>query len=100
MERLGIRAQLLSLSSPGVSFLTGQQAQDLARSVNEFAASTIRDNSPRFGAFATLPLPDVDTALEELTYALDSLKLDGVGLLSNYGGLYLGGPEFDHFSTS
>ena len=94
MERLGARAQLLSLSSPGVSFLKGRRAQELARSVNEFAASTVRDYSPRFGAFATLPLPDVDAALEELTYALDTLKLDGVALLSNYDGIYLGDPEF------
>ncbi len=95
MDQLGISAQLLSLSTPGVSFLKGQQARDMARSINEFAASTIHDYSPRFGAFATLPLPDVDGSLEALSYALDTLKLDGVACLSNYAGLYVGQPEFD-----
>ena len=95
MDELGVKAQLLSLSAPGVSFVKGQKARDLARAVNEFAAATIRDQAPRFGAFATLPLPDVDAALEEVSYALDTLHLDGVGLLSNYDGLYLGQPEFD-----
>jgi hypothetical protein len=33
----------------------------------------------RFGGFAALPLPDVDGAIDELAYALDVLKLDGVG---------------------
>ena len=39
------------------------------------------------GGFAALPLPDIDGALEELTYALDELKLDGVVLFSNARGL-------------
>ncbi len=95
MDQLGIKAQILSLTAPAVSFVKGQEAKDLARAVNEFAASTIRDHSPRFGAFATLPLPDVQGSLEELSYALDTLRLDGVGLLSNYNGLYLGQREFD-----
>jgi predicted TIM-barrel fold metal-dependent hydrolase len=95
MDSFGIAAQILSLSAPGTTFLSGQPARDLARALNEFAASTIRDHAPRFGAFATLPLPDVDGALAELDYALDSLQLDGVGILTNYSGLYLGQPEFD-----
>ena len=95
MDTLGVDAQLLSLSSPGLSFLMGQEACDLARAINEDAVSIIAANTPRFGAFATLPLPDVEGSLAELSYALDTLELDGVGLLSNYDGLYLGAPEFD-----
>lgn len=37
-----------------------------------------------------LPLSDVDAALEEIAYALDTLCPDGVGLY----GVYLGDPEF------
>ena len=49
----------------------------------------------RFGSFATLPLPEVEGALGEAAYALDTLKADGVALLSNYGDLFLGDPVFE-----
>ena len=44
----------------------------------------------RFGNFATVPLPDVGGAVIETEYALDSLGAEGVVLLSNYGGTYVG----------
>jgi predicted TIM-barrel fold metal-dependent hydrolase len=40
-------------------------------------------------------LPDVEASLTELAYAYDTLGMDGVGLLSNYHGLYLGDPKLD-----
>jgi len=56
---------------------------DLASRCNEFSAQLIHDHPQRFGALAILPLPDVDAALRELEYTLDTLKLDGVVLLSS-----------------
>ena len=50
----------------------------------------ISDYHGRFGAFASLPLPDVPGALRELEYALDTLQLDSVILLSNVDGHYAG----------
>ncbi|OLT10852.1 hypothetical protein BJF78_28355 [Pseudonocardia sp. CNS-139] len=38
-------------------------ARELARRTNEICAAVIADHPGRFGAFATLPLPDVDAAL-------------------------------------
>ena len=49
----------------------------------------------RFGAFAALPMPDVDGALTEATYALDTLSVDGVLMLSNVAGHYVGDAEND-----
>jgi hypothetical protein len=40
-------------------------------------------------------LPDLEGSREELTYALDSLGLDGVILFSNVGGTHVGDPELD-----
>jgi hypothetical protein len=73
MDRFHIEAAILSVSSPGVHFGDNAAARALARSVNEEGARAVSDHPGRFGLFASLPLPDVDGALEELAYALDVL---------------------------
>lgn len=95
MDRVGIATAMLSVSSPGVNFGDHASARRLARSVNEFARRTADDHPGRFGLFASLPLPDVDGALGEIGYAFDVLKADGVVMLTNAGGIYLGDARFD-----
>jgi predicted TIM-barrel fold metal-dependent hydrolase len=88
MDEFGIAAALTSLT-PRV-FLGNTDRRAVARACNEFQAGLVRDHPTRFGAFALLPLPDVDGALAEVAYALDELGLDGIGLYSNFEGRYLG----------
>lgn len=95
MDRQGIATAMVSISEPGVYFRSVALARDLARQINEFSARLVADHPQRFGAFAVLPLPDVEAALRELAYALDTLKLDGIGLLTNYRGTYLGDAALD-----
>lgn len=95
MDRQGIATAVTSISAPGVSVGDASLARDLARQCNEFAAELIRAHPGRFGGFAILPLPDVPAALEELNYALDVLHLDGVVLMTNVDGHYLGDPVFE-----
>jgi predicted TIM-barrel fold metal-dependent hydrolase len=95
MDRNGIATAITSISSPGVYFGDSEFSKDLSKRCNEFSANLIRDNKMRFGGFAVLPLPDVKAAVKELEYALDVLKLDGVVLLSNVDGHYLGTSKFD-----
>lgn len=95
MDDAGIDVAVLSISTPGVHVGDDARARTLARRCNEFAAQLVQSRPDRFGAFAALPLPDVDGALAELSYALDVLKLDGVLLFSNVQGIYLGDPSLE-----
>ncbi|MCX7311887.1 MAG: amidohydrolase family protein [Hyphomicrobiales bacterium] len=94
MDRAGIDVSITSISTPGVWFGDVALAKRLARDSNEFAAGMERDYPGRFGFFATLPMPDIDAALEEISYAFDTLRADGVGLMSNYGRVWPGDPKF------
>jgi 6-methylsalicylate decarboxylase len=95
MARHDIDAAVLSLAPPGVFFGDQGLADELARLVNERTAEFVAAAPERFAGLAVLPLPDVDAALAELRHALDVLRLDGVALLSNVGGAYLGDPAWD-----
>jgi 6-methylsalicylate decarboxylase len=90
LDDANIDIAISSISTPGVHTGDSSAARNLARRCNEMSAELVRDHPGRFGGFACLPLPDVDNSLEELTYALDILKLDGVILFSNALGMYLG----------
>jgi aminocarboxymuconate-semialdehyde decarboxylase len=92
LDDAGIDVAITSISTPGVHTGDDAAARALARRCNELAAEMIRDEPDRFGGFACLPLPDLDGALAELSYALDDLHLDGVVLFSNARGVYLGDP--------
>ena len=94
MDKWRIRTAVTSLT-PRVLLKNLHRLREIARTCNEFQARSVREHPSRFGSFALLPLPDVDAALEEITYALDILHLDGVGLFSSVNSRYLGDPLFD-----
>ncbi|MFF0157140.1 amidohydrolase family protein [Streptomyces sp. NPDC005263] len=95
MDRNGIEKAMLSMSSPGVHFGDDKAARLLARRVNEYTAELARDHLGRFGTFGSLPLPDVDGALEEIAFSFDELGADGVALLTHTHGVYLGDQRLD-----
>jgi predicted TIM-barrel fold metal-dependent hydrolase len=99
LDEAGIDVAVPSISTPGVHFGEDAAARTLARRVNEYLADIKRDRPDRFGGFAALPLPDVDGSLEQLAYAFDVLDLDGVSLMTNAGGSYLGDKRFDPIFT-
>lgn len=94
MDARDIATGILSVSTPGVYLGDAAEAAKMARHVNEYCADLVRDEPERFGFFATLTLPDVDGAIAEAEYALDTLHTDGIVLLANNDGRYLGDPGF------
>ena len=96
MDKNGVSTAILSLwSIPGVWM--GANVEGMrrwARHVNDYAAEMQRDYPSRFGLFAALPMPDVEGSLAEIEYALDVLKADGVGLMTNFGDKWPGDPAY------
>ncbi len=95
MDRLGIAAALLSVSTPGVHLDGGPPPRDLARSVNEAGRRAVLDHPGRFGLLGSLPLDDVDDAIAEIRHCVDELRVDGFVLLTNVDGTYLGDPRWE-----
>lgn len=94
MDAARVERAILSVSAPGVHFGDDAQARTVARDCNDYASALGARHKGRFDFFAALPMPDVDGAIREAERALALPGARGVGLLSNYGGRYLGNPHF------
>jgi 6-methylsalicylate decarboxylase len=91
MAELGVATAILSVSTPGTTFLhDAADAAALARDLNDYGAHLIASQPERFGLFATIPMPHINEAVAETVRALDELRADGVVLLANNDGIYLG----------
>jgi predicted TIM-barrel fold metal-dependent hydrolase len=95
MDRYEIDAAVISTGPPGAFLGDPVRAREIARTANEAIAAIVRDDPKRFAGLGLLPLPDVEAAVDELGVALDDLGLDGVMLLSNVAGQYLGDPGWE-----
>ena len=112
MDEAGVETSVLTLAAPQPT------SADVVRQTNEAAARIKKEYPGRFKFCAALPLPDVNAAIREAIYALDTLKADGIKLATNVrnseshqaclngrvvtdedevnvGGQYLGTPELD-----
>lgn len=91
MSELAVGTAILSVSAPGTTFLPNPaDAAGLARDLNEHLAAVVAAQPDRFGFFATVPMPHVTESADEAVRALDELHADGVILLANASGVYLG----------
>ncbi|MGW4392983.1 amidohydrolase family protein [Streptomyces sp. NPDC004685] len=94
MDRAGVDLQVLSLAPQCPHLRTEADAVALACEVNDSYAELVRRFPERFRAFAAVPLPHVDAALQELTRALDELGAVGVGVTTTVLGRTLADPLF------
>ncbi len=101
MSEAGIERTILTLPAPHPYFGDQTECNAACRRFNEeLAALCLTSNSDsgltsNFSFAATLPLPDVDAAIAEARYALDTLGAVGVKLATNVYGQYLGDSVLD-----
>jgi predicted TIM-barrel fold metal-dependent hydrolase len=97
MDKVGISKAVLSIPASGLGIKNNGFFRDLTRSTNTYLAEIVQKHPSRFVALTSMPLPNIDAAFAELEFAMDELHLDGVVLLSNADGMYLGDPELEEF---
>ena len=92
MERLEVDYQVLSLSLPQAYEGDRETRKSLAQMSNDLFAAEVGAHPDHFLAFGSVPLPNVDDALEELARCMDQLHLAGLLIGSNVNGLRLDDP--------
>jgi predicted TIM-barrel fold metal-dependent hydrolase len=95
LDKHGIALAMLSLGQPGVGFLPADKAAGFARRCNDYAAELIALYPARFGCFGLVPMHDIDAAVTEARYCLDTLRFEGISLFASYGGKFLGDEAFN-----
>lgn len=94
IDALGVERAVVSISAPALEPVPAEARAQVARDCNDAMADLCARNRGIVGGFAVLPMPDVPASVTEVARALDDLHLDGVALLTNYGGRYLGDATF------
>ena len=95
MDQTGIRQSILTMAAPHPYFGNAEESARIIRKENETAAQIKKQHPDRFKFCASLPLPDVQAAIREAEYALDTLHADCIKLATNSRGQYLGDPKLD-----
>ncbi|MDE2363176.1 MAG: amidohydrolase [Hyphomicrobiales bacterium] len=95
MESHAIETAIFSVSTPGAYVGDAVEAREMARRVNVETAEIVARDTRRFGFFATLCLPDVEASIAEAHHAFDDLKADGIVLMTNTDGVYMGDPSLE-----
>jgi aminocarboxymuconate-semialdehyde decarboxylase len=96
MEKSGVDMQVIS-PPPFMTFaeIEGTRAARLAREQNEAIAAVVQQYPTSFRGLAIAPWQDTDSAIKEIAYALDTLGLAGVEMVTQIAGKNLDHPSLD-----
>jgi aminocarboxymuconate-semialdehyde decarboxylase len=98
MDSMGIDIQVISPSPTQYYYWTdGELGSQLARIQNDRVAEIVRAYPTRFVGMGTVPLQDVDRAVQELERMVKELGLRAVEISSNMNGVDFDDPRFGKF---
>jgi aminocarboxymuconate-semialdehyde decarboxylase len=98
MNQMRVARQVISPMPELLSYwLPLDDAKVLIRYLNDEIARMISLAPDRLIGLGAVPLQDVDAAIRELEYIVDTLKFPGVEIASHVNGTSIGDPRFDPF---
>lgn len=98
MPELGLGIQVLSPMPELLSYwLNAQDAQQLLRYLNEQIGAMVAARPAHLLGLGAVPLQDVDLAIDELRFIMQTPGFVGVELGSNINGVPIGDTRFDPF---
>ncbi|MCL6564555.1 MAG: amidohydrolase [Firmicutes bacterium] len=95
MDRVGIDAQVLSVSQAQPYLAESSDAQEAAVLGNDLFCEVARQHRGRFYVFAALPLPHVEAALAEIERAFTQPEVVGVTIGCSIGTYQIDDPRFE-----
>jgi predicted TIM-barrel fold metal-dependent hydrolase len=84
----------MGIFGPSKPFRDLSKATANCRIMNEYMARAVSDSPTRFRFMAIVPVWNMDDALKEVAYAMDTLKASGVHMFTSFQGKPMGDPMY------
>ena len=98
LPAMGLKLQVVSPMPELLSYwMPAPAAQQLLRYTNDAIARMAAESGGAIAGLGAVPLQDMDLALRELEYVVQTLGFAGVEVGSNINGAPIGAPQFDPF---
>ncbi len=98
MPSMGLTLQVVSPMPELLSYwMEAKAAQQLLRYTNDQIAVMVAESNGALRGLGAVPLQDMDMAIRELEYVMQTLDFAGVEVGSNINGRPIGAPEFEPF---